>query len=364
MSEIRVTDLLYSTDSARVDKFKQNVSSKLHVDLEYNEMDSVEWLDIMDETIPALDQILRTPNRFIINEEEVLKVELAKRVTVDSIKHLAQHTNYIQDITEDDEVRPSKILNINKEETYETYENKFIHTLIKNMQLFIELRKQNIELMGTIKNEKTVDYNATSKIGDELIDITLNVKTSVDGSGATQELLERIRQLEDKISDLTRIDTFRVLEKAKFSPVTSPIKRTNLILKNQYFQKATRLWEFIQEHFNNPVIGEEIKKKYDDEGQTKQYFDESFLLDYLITNSITENQVPIDKDKLADKIAEQMVEQMLNANSDMTEEQIKELIGDKFTVVKARKTPSDDDIRKTFQACFDKYLDKVRELKI
>lgn len=52
----------------------------------------------METTIPYIDNIFRNPNRFIINEEEIVKIELARKVTVESIKHLAKHTNLIQDV--------------------------------------------------------------------------------------------------------------------------------------------------------------------------------------------------------------------------------------------------------------------------
>lgn len=55
-----------------------------------------EWLEIMEDTIQYLDNILRNPNRFIVNEEDIVKIELARRVTVESIKHLSKNTNLIQ----------------------------------------------------------------------------------------------------------------------------------------------------------------------------------------------------------------------------------------------------------------------------
>ena len=89
-----------------------------------------------------LDNILRNPNRFIINEEEIVKVEQAKRITVDSIKHLAKHTSFIQEIDDNGDVKPSKVLNINKDESYNTYENRFIYTLINNMRTFVEIKEK------------------------------------------------------------------------------------------------------------------------------------------------------------------------------------------------------------------------------
>ena len=51
----------------------------------------------MEETVRYIDNILRNPNRFIVNEEEIVKVELARRITVESIRHLSKHTNFIQE---------------------------------------------------------------------------------------------------------------------------------------------------------------------------------------------------------------------------------------------------------------------------
>ena len=94
-------------------------------------------------TIRYLDNILRNPNRFIVNDEEIVKIELARRITVDSIKHLAKNTNLIQSFDEvTGEVRPSKILNINKEECFNTYENRFIYSLITIMKMYIEKKEK------------------------------------------------------------------------------------------------------------------------------------------------------------------------------------------------------------------------------
>ena len=111
--------------------FLSNLNSTLHVKRDYDLKDfDYGWLDIIEDVLPYIDNILRNPKRFIINEEEIVKVELARKVTVESVIHLTQHTNLIQKIEDNGDVKPSKILNINKEESMDTYENRFIHTLI------------------------------------------------------------------------------------------------------------------------------------------------------------------------------------------------------------------------------------------
>lgn len=49
-----------------------------------------------------------------MQEEEVVPVEKAKKISQETIKHLAQHTDLIQDVDEDGTITPSKVLNVNK----------------------------------------------------------------------------------------------------------------------------------------------------------------------------------------------------------------------------------------------------------
>src|SRR5574344_2285962 len=171
MESLSVTDLLNTTEEPRLDTFKKNISSTALVNLDYTKNGNTEWLDIFEDTLPDLDTILRNPNRFIINEEEVVKIEQARRVTVESIKHLSQNTNLIQDIDKKTgDVKPSKILNVNKEESFETYENKFIYSLIQNMKFFLSRKEKSIVASTEAKNMKQVEYNGVSKVGKEKVD--------------------------------------------------------------------------------------------------------------------------------------------------------------------------------------------------
>ena len=120
MAKMKVLEL-YNDNDERIDKFNASVKSEYTLTSNYERVEAnFAWLDIMENTILYLDNILRNPNRFIINEEEVVKVEQAKRITVESIKHLAKHTSYIQEIEDNGDVRPSKVLNVNKDESYNT----------------------------------------------------------------------------------------------------------------------------------------------------------------------------------------------------------------------------------------------------
>ena len=66
---------------------------------------------MMEEIIPHLIMIFRNPNRFIVNEEEIVKIESVRKVTVESIKHLSKNTNLIQTIDDETgDVQPRKTI--------------------------------------------------------------------------------------------------------------------------------------------------------------------------------------------------------------------------------------------------------------
>ena len=183
MENLNVIELYEDSNKDKSKKFIDSAESTLKVqtDKKYVTRD-VEWMDMMEEVIPHLDSIFRTPNRFIANEEEIVKIEQARKVSVETIKHLSKHTNFIQTVDQETgDVIPSKLLNVRKEESYDTYENRLIYTLIQNMKFFINKRKTSLmESMGIEnkdenKDNKQLEYNAKSKLNNEDVDINVSI---------------------------------------------------------------------------------------------------------------------------------------------------------------------------------------------
>ena len=173
MNRLEIFNLYNAASNSQIEDFSDRVDSQLHVDKKENKVDcNYEWIDIIEDTVPYIDNILRNPNRFIVNEEDVVKIELARRVTVESIKHLSRNTNLIQDIDKKTgDVKPSKILNINKEESFNTYENRFIYSLIQNMMLFIEFKKRSVVDEAKYDGNNDITYNGKCVLGDEKVSI-------------------------------------------------------------------------------------------------------------------------------------------------------------------------------------------------
>lgn len=372
MSNLNIINLFDNADNSKINNFNNNIDSELKITTDYDKIEcNYEWLDIMENTIKYIDNILRNPNRFIVNEEDIIKIELAKRIGVESIKHLSRNTNLIQDYNKKTgDVRPSKILNINKEESFDTYENRFIYSLIQNMKTYIAMKKSTTILESKLKNDKKMEYTAQTNLGKEKINISMNLDTKLNTILKNNEkedtpIEERISKLELRVKDLCTSKVYLDLAKKHIALVTSPIKKTNVILKNVNFQYALKLWNYMQENIEDDTARTKSSKNYTDNGKFKQYLDETFLLNYLVADSLGNKHVTqTEKQEITEKLIGNMVQKVVDINTDLTEEELKKIVTKQFTVIKYKSIVSDKEIAKIFKEKMNKYFSKIEEFKI
>lgn len=364
-----IVELYQKTKEEEKNRFQNSLTSQLQVKEKKNQSSYDDtWLTKMEGTLRYLDNILRNPNRFIVNEEEIVKIELARRITVDSIKHLSRNTNLIQDYNQKTgEVRPSKILNINKEESFNTYENRFIYTLINNMKLYIERKKKEEIVDNQFQSQKNLAYQGKGKFKKETVEISVQLSGKIDsGKQKNQEnsIASRITKLEEGIRDLCSSDVYKNIQKLHVAPVTSPIKKTNLILKNVNFQYALDLWNYMQMNMEPSTKNDRINKEYEDKGTLKELMDQSFLLNCLIMNTLEKDTVTEEeKEQLQKEIANQSIQQLMSLGKISLDEIVK-LIGDEYVKVKYKKVLDTSEIERTYKKAISNYMEKIEHLRV
>ena len=366
MKDLNVSDLVDQVDDSKINDFVNGMDSSMRVQTDYAKDDfDDKWLDMFEFTMPYLDKIFRNPKRFITNQEEIIKIESAKKIGVESIKHLSKHTNFIQDIDENGDVMPAKLLNVFKEETFNTYENRFVYTLIHYMVQFIKAKKDSSDKDPRLKDNKKIDYTSTTMVGEEKVSVNISLNTTLDTSlNKDPRYKERISKLEDDISNLKSTEVYKALEKEDVPFVTNPIKKTNVILKNVNFQYAMKLWDYINEHLSDKGETQKEKKDYQDKGQLKQLIDETFLLEYLTVNSINNKKNEKELEEAKEKTLSRMLDKIIDMNPEMTKRQLQEKLGDQFEKTKETRMASKRDIEKIFRKYIDKYFEKISEVSI
>ena len=376
MDKLEVVDLYENANKTKIDEFTNKTNSTLKVNIDKKrKVKEFGWIEMMAFTIPYLDNILRKPNRFIVNEEEIVKIEQAKKVSVETIKHLSKNTNFIQTVDkETGDVTPSKLLNVRKEETYNTYENRLVFTLIQNMNRFIKKKKENLTKISPEsennteeKDNKMLEYSATSTVEDEQIEVNLSLNSKlVPNSGKdTEELstiIAQIDEIEKKIQGLQSTEVYKTLAKEHVLEVREPVKKTNVILKNVNFQYAMKLWDYLRDNFEDKDTSTEEQKDYMDNGNLKKMVDETFLLHYLTMQTLDNDDIEEKKDtkeEMQKIVIDQMIDKMLEINENLSEEQIKNLIAAKYEVIKYKKLAVIQEIQKIFREHIKSYMKRI-----
>lgn len=228
----------------------------------------MDWVIAFEDVLPYMQKAIDEQRRFIKQVDNVVRVDKAKRITTDSVKHLAQHTNFIAKV-EGDKVTPNKILNIEREESFEIYENRFLFTLIHNALRFVDDKYANLKNAPTdsynevkmkrrlVLNEQVVDFNLEyinenhETLAEDLDVIDLSTLSDFD----------RIRRIRQTLNDFLATPLMKALVKCNL--VHPPIQQTNLLKKNPNFKKAVELWNFLESYKKKgfEVVGEEHSGK-------------------------------------------------------------------------------------------------------
>lgn len=257
------------------------------------------WVDVLNESIPYLDNIIRNPRRFIAQEEDVIPIEKTKKVSEESIKHLATHTQLIQEVDEDGTVKPLKLLNIFKEETIDLYENRFIYSLVTNLYVFLRNQLTYEEEEQENKEEKKITYESKTKMNGEDVNFSMCISANKDDVSKEDPKLiaerkEKIKNIKDVLEGFMASKFMKTMANA--TPVRSPIRKTNVILKEQNFIKALALWEFLEKYqIEKPVKREEEETDLNYKN-LKQNLGISYYLNYNLLEDTTKND---GEDKLS-----------------------------------------------------------------
>ena len=367
---ITVEDSLFK----RKESFVKNTTSEMFYAMN-NSCDALnfEWLDKIEDACPFIDQIVRHPKLTLVKEEVVSTIERAKKITSESVKDLAKHSSYINDIDEETgDVRPSKILEVRNEETYNIYENRFLYTFIHDLQRFIFEREDELKNI-ILGNNKSLEYKAESMEDGEKINIEVRITSEQkDNNNKDKSLedlinrqLERIKEVKEFINSWYKSDMFKELDKIHVPFIKPPVKPTNIILKNPNFQLSVQMWEYIRNYGDN--LDEKDNEALTSAGNDalSSLLDNSFLIDYFVMDSVSKRKRE-EREKvnnysiilLADMV--RRVLDLLRINGkDITEEELLNILLEQVKIEQEARLAGIEDIKKKFKSEINEYLERT-----
>ena len=337
---------------------------------------SFEWIDQIEFSCPYIDIVVRNPKLTLIKEERVVNAEKSKKVTVESIKDLSKHTNYISKYDEEKNyIEPSKILNIFNEETYNIYENRFLYTLVKQVESFIFKKEQELKDFK-FNDTKLLEYSATSKTDYEKVSIELRLNSESFPDDKPNPKFDeeikvakaRLKRIKDYIRSWNNSELFKELEKAHINLVNSPIKKTNILLKNPNFQIAVKLWDYLQKYDmqEKNIVRPDIEQA--GKNPLQDFIDHSFLIDYFVLDSISKKKKE-QKEKMSQyaillltEEIERTIRLLNNMGINIDDETILNMVAKNLKDKKNEKLIGADDVKKKFKNAMDEYLERMQDV--
>lgn len=356
--------------------FLKNTNSDMHFKSDFlGDSLSFEWMDEMEKACPFIDIIVRNPKVALVQEEMVVKVEKAKKITVASVKDLARHTNYISKLNEKTkDIEPKKILDIRNEETYNIYENRFLYSLIYTMNKFI-LEKEDLLNELEVNNKKVLEYKADTTTLKEKVDISLKItSTSIPNDDTNKNIEEeienikqRIKRVKEYITSWQRSEMVKALDKAHITLINSQVKKTNIILKNPNFQIAVKLWDYLRNYYLNDT--KNLKENFDTDGNNiiKVFLDRSFLMNYFVLDSIAASKKE-QKEKLskyailmcAEEI-DKIISLLMSLGIKIDENEFMRFISDEIKKQKKIQSSGSDAVKRKFKKEMDEYMERLKD---
>jgi hypothetical protein len=321
------------------------------------------WIEMIEETIPYLDNIVRNPRKFIVQEEDIIPIEKTKKITQESVKHLARHTSLIQDVDKDGMVQPLKLLNVYREETTDLYENRFIYSLLTNLKVFLneQLEKDDGSLKS--KYEKVINYSGNTKLKGEDVSVDLKLVTnySEEDTEVQKETLnqERVQNIVNVVDDFLSTPFVRSLNGA--TPVRSPIRKTNVILKDQNFIKAVALWEFLEKYNIQETVKTVDTSRDEEVGDLASKYALSYYVDYFAASNIASKEISEAKDTnflvpYLRKVIEEYV-----SEEDTTDNEFKTMIAKEFKNARKKQLRIYKDIHRDYKTICTNHKERVKK---
>lgn len=208
-----------------------------------------DWVEFIETHLPYVEKAIKEERQFIRREGETVDIGKAKKVSRDSVEHLARHSEMITHLPDEGEMLiPDRIYITENTSNYTVYENRFLYLLLTFMSDFVEMRYSKIAELGNTYHA-TLDTHKRVTMGKRTLELDLHFcETAKSDPYALTE--------QGKTSMLERVEAIRVItnmllmtplmkEVAKAPLISPPITRTNVLRMDNNFKYAVELYDYL-----------------------------------------------------------------------------------------------------------------------
>ena len=221
---------------------------------------SEDWVEAIDRGLVFIGKAIDEERQFIRSVGEVDPIEKVKRVSRESVEHLARHSNLLTREREDGELIPEKLYTVERLSNYAVYENRFLYMVLCHLRDFLSVRYNAIvKKTNTYRGE--ADMKKTFTEGKTTLSYELNLReTRLDdpllrARGNAAEDLEHIERL--LRVTLAYLRTPLMIEVAKADKLKPPVTKTNVLRMDKNFKEVVALYDYISAYEGDGFTVEE-----------------------------------------------------------------------------------------------------------
>lgn len=247
--------------------FSSNTDNDLFIVKKYKCMINDDWITEIEKGLVFVDNAIKEERQFIRTNGETVPIEKARRVSRDSVVHLAKHSNLITRVPDDpnETLVPDQIYMVEKLSDYAVYENRFLYLLLYQLDEFISLRLNKIK---RIRETFICDFNVQKEISSKTRVLSTNQVFHEEIYNNPYPIIDKENDiLYSRIKDCQQIVTSMLktnlmIEVSKAPLVKPPITKTNVLKMNNNFKNALALYDFICTYKDDGYEAIEVKKEF------------------------------------------------------------------------------------------------------
>ena len=245
-----------------------------------------DWVEEIERGLVFIEKAINEERQFIRSEGEVAPIEKIKRVSRESVEHLARHSNLLTQESKDGDLMPEKLYTVERLNNYAVYENRFLYMVLLHLADFVSVRYDRIvKLTNTYRGESLMQKKVT--YGKATLEYEINLKEVREDDpylrehNGQREKLERLERIQRSI--YYYLHTPLMIEVAKADKLKPPVTKTNVLRMDKNFKEVVALYDYISAYDRDGFSVEEEERQVNCSKKelAEQFTDPVLLLSFL-----------------------------------------------------------------------------------
>ena len=199
------------------------------------EFDNAFILSVAD-AMPILESKINEGSIELTGLQEIVSVHKARSISNATYRFLSSNSRYIKSGEKDGTIRPSEVI----DQRFATYENRFLHSLIKRLLLVVHKRLVYYKQLPDEGESQILTLRRTFIEAGSRTEITFHVRRNNYASQNKENVIRQLETLQQQLANLFDSGLMRLLHNSQ--EVFSPVHQTNLIAADEGYQRLLLLW--------------------------------------------------------------------------------------------------------------------------